>query len=107
MNTYFDEVTYFPEYEVALPNPGEMNHEHFILLIRISGIHSEKVIYALEDFLVRGLSRSESCYRRGASLSYFSISLRRIRTINNSVYKISKYYLTAKGNCNRCKGLQP
>lgn len=101
METYLDDASYCPEYEVTLPKPGKMNHEHFLLLVSVSGIHSEKVIFALEDFLVRGLSRSESCYRRGASLSYFSISLRRIREINNSVYKMRKFYLSAQENSNR------
>ncbi len=70
-----------------------MQAEQFDILIRISGIHSEKVVSALKDYYVSGVSRKEACEKNGVSQSYFSISKNKLVALNNSVAMISRYYL--------------
>ncbi|HBA3709473.1 TPA: PapB/FocB family fimbrial expression transcriptional regulator [Salmonella enterica subsp. enterica serovar Typhimurium] len=74
-------------------SPGSMQAEQFDILIRISGIHSEKVVSALKDYYVSGVSRKEACEKNGVSQSYFSISKNKLVALNNSVAMISRYYL--------------
>ena len=64
----------------------------FWMLIDISPLHSEKVIRALHDFLVSGYTRREVCEKYNVSLSYFSISLRRVTHVNYVVSSLAPYY---------------
>ena len=72
---------------------AELSEEHFWLLTEVSPIHSQKVIYALKDFLVLGFNRREVCERYNVSYSYFSISLRRFSYVNRVVSLLASYYL--------------
>lgn len=76
--------------------PGKMNDIQFLLLVEISSIHSEKVIHALGDYLVRGYSRKEACSRHNVSLSYFSGSLKRLKKINKAVSWLAPFYMKEK-----------
>ncbi|BCG34669.1 TPA: transcriptional regulator [Escherichia coli] len=73
--------------------PGNMSREHFILLIELSPISSEKVRLALYDFFVDGVTRKEACTRHNVSQGYFSISVRKFIQVNDRVTKAVKYYL--------------
>ncbi|WP_432805521.1 adhesin biosynthesis transcription regulatory family protein [Escherichia coli] len=72
--------------------PAELSEEQFWLLAEISPIHSEKVLYALRDYLVLGYERKEVCARYDVSSSYFSIALGRISHVNRVVYSLAPYY---------------
>ncbi|EKF5367816.1 PbsX family transcriptional regulator, partial [Escherichia coli] len=71
---------------------NNISNEHFWLLIELSGIRSDKIIMSLREHLVDGFSKREVCERNGVSLSYFSISLKKISHIHNVCALISKYY---------------
>lgn len=71
---------------------GNVAHEHFMLLIDISSINSQKVIQALEAFLVRGRDRKEVCELYGVSQGYFSIKLRQLQDISRIVVDMYPYY---------------
>lgn len=73
--------------------PGEISESHFWLLIELSPIRSEKVVRALMDFLVLGYTRGEACEKYKVSLSYFSVSLKRLTHVNNIVGQMASYYL--------------
>lgn len=74
---------------------ASLTEEQFWMLIEISPLHSEKVIYALRDFLVFGYARREVCEIYNVSRSYFSISLGRISHVNNVVSSLVLYYENA------------
>nr|WP_245167682.1 adhesin biosynthesis transcription regulatory family protein [Edwardsiella hoshinae] len=62
-----------------------MSEERFWLLIEISPIHSEKVIAALNDYLVLGYTRREACERNDVAAGYFSLSLAKMLRVENVV----------------------
>lgn len=71
---------------------GSVAQEHFILLVDISSINSQKVIQALEAFLVRGIDRKEACDLYGVSQGYFSIKLKQLQDISKIVVDMYPYY---------------
>ncbi|EFN7977363.1 transcriptional regulator [Escherichia coli] len=71
---------------------GEVNDEHFRLLVSISSIHSEKVILALKDYLVDGRSRKYVCDSYKLNNGYFSVSLSRLTRISQIIARIVRYY---------------
>ncbi|MED8729959.1 adhesin biosynthesis transcription regulatory family protein [Escherichia marmotae] len=73
-------------------SPGNVSEEHFWLLVEISPIHSEKIIFALKDFFVSGCSRKEVCERHGISPGYFSGALGRFRHVSMIVFQLIPYY---------------
>lgn len=72
--------------------PG-ISREHFRKLIKLSGIHSQGAIQAMEAYFVDEVTRKEACEKYGVSQSYFSVSLKKIRLSNKLVADIIKYYL--------------
>lgn len=76
--------------------PGKMTELHFWLLIEISPIHSEKIIFALKDFLVLGYSRKEVCERHQISPGYFSGALGRFQRVNATVMQLTPFYIQVK-----------
>lgn len=79
-------------YKFGHLKPGKVKKEIFEALVILSKINSQKVIYALSDYLVTGLSRKESCIKNNLSMGYFSISLKKINDTNNCVSGIVHYY---------------
>lgn len=73
-------------------SPGKVNIEHFRLLVDISNISSERILLALELFLVKGLNRQQSCAAAGISQSTLSIKLRQIQEISRIVVLIYPWY---------------
>ncbi|EBI9246247.1 transcriptional regulator [Salmonella enterica] len=73
--------------------PGNMTEGHFWLLIEVSSIHSEKVIQALQDFLVLGYFRREACERNKVSAGYFSTALGRLQRVSDIVSQLAPYYI--------------
>ncbi len=65
---------------------------HFWLLIELSGVRSDKVIMSLYDHLVDGMSKKHACKKNDVSLSYFSLSLKKITRTYNISALVSKYY---------------
>ncbi|EFN2600129.1 transcriptional regulator [Escherichia coli] len=75
---------------------GCMSEYYFWLMVEISPIHSEKVIYALRDFLVMGYTRKEACERNEVSQSYLSCALKRFQIINRNVVKMVRFYIKSE-----------
>lgn len=71
---------------------GSVHAEHYRLLVKISGIHSEKVILAMEDYLVNGLPRRVVCEKFTVSTSYLSRSLKKIQSVSEIVSLIYPWY---------------
>lgn len=71
----------------------EMPGEYFQLLINVSPINSKKIINALKDYLVCGVTRKEACMRHGVSPGYFSTSLGKLQNLNSVIYEIILLYL--------------
>lgn len=71
---------------------GQVSQDHFRQLINISNIHSTKVILALEEFLVFGLTRQEACEKHHVAQGYFSISLRRLQELSAQVVLMYPHY---------------
>lgn len=72
---------------------GSLSGEHFRKLIDISTIHSDKVIQALEDYCVNGYDRKSACDKYKVSQGYFSISLRKLQKLNDSIAELITYYI--------------
>ncbi|EHM1654532.1 transcriptional regulator [Salmonella enterica subsp. enterica serovar Saintpaul] len=73
-------------------SPGGVHLEHFRLLANISGIRSEKILIALESFLVRGLTRQQSCELAGVSPASISVKLRQMQGVNRAVIELQPWY---------------
>lgn len=72
--------------------PGRIDEEQFWLLISISSMHSDKMIQALRDYLVIGLSRKEACERYNVNSGYFSTCLNRLQRISYVSAQLAPYY---------------
>ncbi len=72
--------------------PGMMPEEQFWLLVDISPIHSEKVINALLDFMVRGYDRRAACEKHGVSQGYFSGAFDRFWNAHQTVNRLIPFY---------------
>lgn len=72
--------------------PGSICEEQFWLLIEISSVHSKKVINAMRDHLVSGISRKEVCERYNVNNGYLSISIGRLNHTHNIVRNLMMYY---------------
>ncbi|EFN6235600.1 PapB/FocB family fimbrial expression transcriptional regulator [Escherichia sp. E4742] len=71
---------------------GLIPEAQFWLLINASSIRSDKVVNALFDFLVNGLSRKESCARYNVNSGHFSIGLGRLQQLSHTAAKLSVFY---------------
>ncbi|HAY0106629.1 TPA: transcriptional regulator [Escherichia coli] len=69
-----------------------MAHEQFEALIEISSIHSHKIIPALYDHLVRGVSRKEACQQHGVNAGYLSICIKRLARVERIVSDLVRFY---------------
>ncbi|KAB3085567.1 PbsX family transcriptional regulator [Escherichia coli] len=79
------------EYRLKLPL-NNISDKQFWLLVELSGIRSDKIIISLREHLVDGFSKLEACERNNVALSYFSVSVKKLRRIHNIVALISEYY---------------
>lgn len=71
---------------------GAVSPEKFNLLIDISNIYSERIVRALELYLVKGLDRTQACEQAGISKSCFSVKLRRIQDVSRTVVRLYQWY---------------
>ncbi|EAQ0191939.1 transcriptional regulator [Salmonella enterica] len=56
---------------------GNISERDFEILIKLSGIHSQKAILALKKYYVDGVIRKIACFDSNLSQSYFSIAARK------------------------------
>ncbi|EAA7635423.1 transcriptional regulator [Salmonella enterica] len=87
-----DKFIFLHKYKLGILKQGEVRMEIFDILVTLSKINSEKVICALRDFLVNGVSRKEACLNNSLSLGYFSISLKKLNDTNNCIAGIIHYH---------------
>lgn len=72
--------------------PGFVPEPQFWLLVGVSSMHSDKIINALCDYLVKGISRKEACNIHDVNSGHFSISLNRLQHISHAAAKLAEYY---------------
>ena len=77
---------------------GMIHKEHFRLLVEVSNIRSAKIIYALEGYLVNGMTIKNVCDKYGVTTSYFNTALRRMQEISYCIACMVQYY-SQKINC--------
>ncbi|HCU0389675.1 TPA: transcriptional regulator [Escherichia coli] len=85
---------YWSRFESRELNRGQLDETKFWLLIELSTIHSDKIIYALRDYLVCGETRKVVCDKYSVSNGYLSTSLSRIHRVNYIVTQLMPYYLS-------------
>lgn len=73
-------------------NAGEFSKEHFHMLMVGTSIRGKEVIKALEEHLVYGTPKGESCKKHGANFSQFSVRLASIHDENERVERMVKFY---------------
>ncbi|WP_440057869.1 PapB/FocB family fimbrial expression transcriptional regulator [Pseudomonas fragariae (ex Marin et al. 2024)] len=78
--------------DVAGLVPGSVDPRHFELLLDGTSIRGEKVIAALRDHLVSGLSASAAWERNGVNKSQFSRRLDVILSESKRAAELSKFY---------------
>ena len=74
-------------------DPGTVEKEHFLLLIKISSIRSGKVIIALEEFFVNGVQRKIICDNYNVNPGYLSLKIREIQFLSSMIYKTLPFYI--------------
>lgn len=92
-----DKLGYMYQHSPGLLRCGEVHPEQFRLLIGMSGVHSARVIMALEDHLVYGISRKKVCEKHSISTSYISTSLAKLQQLSRSVAALVPWYITVAG----------
>lgn len=73
-------------------HPRKIKAEHFGLLVDISSIYSERILLALELYLVRGQSRQQACAAAGISQGQLSVKLRQLQDISATVIRLFQFY---------------
>lgn len=76
---------------------GEVHPEQFRQLIVLSGMHSTRVIMALEDYLVHGVVRKQACEKHALSASYMSVALGKLQLLSRGVATLAPWYMTGAG----------
>lgn len=78
--------------DAPILKPGEVDSEHFALLLSDTKTSGEKVIAALHDHLVGGLSAKEATEKYGVTPSQFYNRLKGIHDKHAFVCKVKKFY---------------
>ncbi|EAT6896134.1 transcriptional regulator [Salmonella enterica] len=73
--------------------PGKVSSEHFECLIMLSRVRGEKIIVALEAFLVKGRKRKDIFENYNISPGYFSLKLNQVRACNRAIAEILPFYM--------------
>ncbi|EOK1824442.1 PapB/FocB family fimbrial expression transcriptional regulator [Escherichia coli] len=71
---------------------GEVSEDKFWLLIEISAIQSHKVICALYDYLVVGVSRKMVCEKHSVNNGYITRCMQRLTHIDRIAELLSVHY---------------
>lgn len=71
---------------------GQFTKEHFFMLLVGTSIRGDEVKLALEEHLVNGTPKGESCKMHGANFSQFSVRLASIHDENERVERMVKFY---------------
>lgn len=74
---------------------GQFTREHFFMLLVGTSIRGDEVKLALEEHLVHGTPKGESCKKHGANFSQFSVRLASIHDENERVERMVKFYPNA------------
>ncbi|HAU8119999.1 TPA: transcriptional regulator [Escherichia coli] len=69
--------------------PDGLN-EPVTILAALSPVNSKKVILALRDYFVLGLTRREACENHDVAQGYFSVSLRKLLETNRLVAELAE-----------------
>ncbi|ELP5543946.1 hypothetical protein QTR52_004368 [Salmonella enterica] len=83
-------LTSFP-YGTQL-SPGTVAEEQFKLLIDISTIRSNRIIVALEEYFVQGVTRKEICNKYKLSAGYLSVKIKEIQILCRQIIDIYPYF---------------
>ncbi|ENT6522346.1 PapB/FocB family fimbrial expression transcriptional regulator [Escherichia coli] len=72
--------------------PGFISEAQFWLLVNASSMRSDKMVNALFEHLVKGVSRKESCTKHNVNSGHFSIGLGRLQQLSHIAAKLSYFY---------------
>ncbi|EMI7380127.1 hypothetical protein V6973_004072 [Salmonella enterica] len=72
--------------------PGMVCNEHFVILIDISAIRSEKVIKSLQEYFVNGTARNIICEKNKVNPGYLSLKIREIQCLSRRIMDIYPYF---------------
>ncbi|TWI52588.1 adhesin biosynthesis transcription regulatory protein [Pseudomonas duriflava] len=72
--------------------PGTLEREHFDLLLEGTSIRGERIIRALEDFLIKGIAATEACEANAVSRSQFYRRLYVLESESERARRLSKFY---------------
>ncbi|EAA8634470.1 hypothetical protein AHS86_23655 [Salmonella enterica subsp. enterica] len=73
-------------------SPGTVAEEQFKLLIDISTIRSNRIIVALKDYFVQGVTRKEICKKYNLSAGYLSVKIKEIQMLCRQIIEIYPYF---------------
>lgn len=73
-------------------HPEKIKAEHFGLLVGISSIYSERILLALELYLVRGQSYQQTCAAAEISQRQLSVKLRQLQDVSATVIRPFQFY---------------
>lgn len=79
--------------DVPVLTPGEVDAEHFELLLSDTKTSGTKVIAALRDHLVHGLSAKEATDKHGVTPSQFYNRLKGIQDKHAFIYRVKDFYI--------------
>lgn len=72
---------------------GNVDRNHFNLLVDIVGVKNESMVSALRDVLVFGKTRKQACEDNNVPQSYFSIKIRQLQRMSELISTAYIYYL--------------
>lgn len=78
---------------IPVLTPGEVDAEHFLLLLSDTKTSGEKVIAALRDHLVYGLTAKEATGKHGVTPSQFYNRLKGIQDKHAFICSVKEFYI--------------
>lgn len=84
---------------VDLLIPGQVDPEYLSGLINICSIRNQKMVRALELVLVHGITRKNACASESVAMSFLSVKIKQLQSINSVIHSILPF---RGSNCGKC-----
>lgn len=79
--------------------PGQVERKYLYGLVEICEVTNPKMVGALEQVLVAGMSRKDACKEFGVAESYFSIKVRRLQGVSILLQSLFSCAQNQGGGC--------
>lgn len=79
-------------------DPGHIDRQHFLLLLSLTSISSDRIKAALEHYFVLGENRKKVCEQFGVNRSYFALKARVIQDVSRTVVSLYPFYRSMFGD---------